>query len=120
MGLRRIKRPHRGQALSAAAADAAQAFVHPVVFPPHLLQLLQRGVARRLGFPFRRKRDGLTLVTGLALGLLREKPALLERGRGRSRAEHERRHEGHSKRRPPHSLAMMKYSFAHSGLTETL
>src|SRR6202166_4291642 len=86
---------------SASAADAAQAFVNLVVFPPHLLQRFQRpavaGGLGRLGLASRGKFCGLTFITGLPLGLLLDEPALLDRCRcrSRSRADQKSKHDAY-------------------------
>src|SRR6266550_3258276 len=78
-----------GESRSTAAADAAQAFVDLVVVPSHLLQCFQCRVGARLGLAFRGERNGLTLITSFPIGLRLDEPALLDRRRSGSRADHE-------------------------------
>jgi len=89
-GCERIRNRYDDETRSTSPADAAQAFVNRVVFPPHLLQRLQILCVRSgLGLTLRRKRNGLTLIAGLPLGLRLDEPALLHRRHSGSRADHE-------------------------------
>ena len=95
-GWDRIKNRYGDEKNSTSPADAAQAFVNRIVFPPHLLQRFQRRCVAgllRLGLAFRGERRGLALITGLPIGLGLDEPALLDRGRRGSGADHEAEHD---------------------------
>jgi hypothetical protein len=96
-----LPRPSMAE-FSTSPTDAAQAFVNRIVFPSHLLQRFQRRcVAGRLGLAFRDERSGLTLITGLPIGLGLDEPALLNRRESGSSADHEAEHHGYKQIQRP-------------------